>query len=109
MAQLTNSLRNSRTTVVAAQAVGAVFLFGLIVAGLIAAAVILRPSIAAPASANAPVLQAPARDDFAFRQAPTLASQDRLRAPPQRGAGRGDNVTRRRLRRSPSADDWCCA
>ena len=76
MAQLTNSLRNSRTTVVAAQAVGAVFLFGLIVAGLIAAAVILRPSIAAPASANAPVLQAPARDDFAFRQAPTLASQD---------------------------------
>ena len=76
MAQLTNSLRNSRTTVVAAQAVGVVLLFGLIVAGLIAAAMILRPSMAAPASANAPALQAPARDDFAFRQTSTVASQD---------------------------------
>ena len=76
MAQLTNSLRNSRTTVVAAQTVGGLVLFGFIVAGLIAAAVILRPSVAAPVSANAPVLQAPARDDFAFRQTSTIASQD---------------------------------
>jgi hypothetical protein len=76
MAQLTNSLRNSRTTVVAVQAVGGVLLIGLIVAGLIAGAVILRPTVAAPASAETPALQAPARDDFAFRQPTTIAGQD---------------------------------
>jgi hypothetical protein len=76
MAQLTNSLRNSRPLVVAAQTVGGLLLFGLVVAGLVAAAVILRPSAAAPASADAPALQAPARDDFAFRQPTTIAGQD---------------------------------
>ena len=76
MAQLTSSLRNSRTTVVALQTVAGIFLLGLIVAGLIAAAAILRPSVAAPASVDTPALQAPARDDFAFRQPATVAGQD---------------------------------
>jgi len=76
MAQLTNSFRSSRTTVVAVPAIAVIFLVGLAVAGLIAAAAMLRPSVAAPASVDTPALHVPARDDFAFRQPSIVAGQD---------------------------------
>jgi hypothetical protein len=72
-----DQLSSTRNVIIApVRFIGALVAIGLLAAALFSVAVMLRPVVGDPTQTRSTVVQVPARDDFALRQARTNAYSD---------------------------------